>query len=398
MVSVEVILSFRKKGTGTMKHRGHGEGTIYHRQDGRWAASITVEGGKRKTFYGKSRKAVQEKLKGALHEQQQETLVTAPQQTLKQFLEDWLENTHKQNIRPRSHERYEQIVRLHIVPALGKVQLQKLAPQQLKKLYADKLKEGLSSVTIAAIHNLLHRALDDAVKWDIIARNVCDRISPPRKVQREITPLNVEQIHILLETVRGHPQEALFVLALNTGARRGELLGLKWNDINFTEGTMQIRRILNRVPTKMIKEVGQHYVESEPKTKKSRRSLFLTTLALDALKQHRSRQQDNKEKAGTAWEDHDYVFCTPLGKHLHPGNDALVELKKLLVKADLPNIRFHDLRHSSASLLLSMGVHPKIVQEILGHSLISMTMDIYSHVLPTMQKEAMEKLNQALQK
>jgi len=379
-----------------MKHRGHGEGTIYHRQDGRWAASITVESGKRKTFYGKSRKAVQEKLKGALHEQQQGTLVTTPQQTTKQFLEDWLENTHKQNIRPRSHERYEQIIRLHIVPSLGKVQLQKLAPQQLKKLYADKLKEGLSTVTVAAIHNLLHRALDDAVKWDILARNVCDRISPPRKINREITPLTAEQTHILLAEIRGHPQEALFVLALNTGMRRGELLGLKWRDINFIEGILQVRRILNRVPTKMIKEVGQRYVESEPKTKKSRRPILLTALALDALLQHRVKQQEAKEKAGAAWEDHDDVFCTPLGKHLHPGNDALVGLKKILVKANLPDIRFHDLRHSAATLLLSMEVHPKVVQEILGHSLISITMDIYSHVLPTMQKDAMEKLNRAL--
>ncbi|MBA2391473.1 MAG: site-specific integrase, partial [Ktedonobacteraceae bacterium] len=182
-----------------MTHRGHGEGTIYHRQDGRWAATITIEMGKRKTFYGKTRKEVQEKLKIALREQQQGTLITAPEQTVKQFLDDWLENSHKQNVRPRSHERYEQIVRLHILPSLGKVQLQKLAPQQLKKLYAEKLKEGLSAITVTAVHNLLHRALDDAVRWDLLARNVCDRVSPPRKEHREITPLSVEQIHLLLE-------------------------------------------------------------------------------------------------------------------------------------------------------------------------------------------------------
>ena len=380
-----------------MTHRGHGEGTIYHRQDGRWAASITLEPGKRKTFYGKTRKEIQEKLKIALREQQQGTLITTPEQTVKQFLDDWLENSHKQNVRPRSHERYEQIVRLHILPYIGKVQLQKLAPQQLKKLYADKLKEGLSAITVTAIHNLLHRALDDAVKWDLLARNVCDRVSPPRKEHREITPLSVEQIHLLLEAARGHPQEALFILALHTGMRRGELLGLKWQDISFTEGTLQVRRILNRVPTKMVKEAGQRYIETEPKTKKSRRNIFLTESALDALKQHQSRQLEARLKAGAAWEHHDYVFCTPLGKHLTPGHDALVQLKNLLAKAGLPAIRFHDLRHSSASLLLSLGVHPKVVQELLGHTQISMTMDIYSHALPTMQKEAMEKLNRKLQ-
>lgn len=381
-----------------MKRRGHGEGTIYLRQDGRWAACITLESGKRKSFYGKSRKAVQEKLKVALHEQQQGTLITTPQQTVKQFLEDWLENTHKQNVRPRSYERYEEIVRLHIVPSIGKVQLQKLAPQQLKKLYADKLKEGLSAVTVSAIHNLLHRALDDAVKWDVLSRNVCDRVSPPRKVRQEIKPLTLEQTHLLLEAVHDHPHEALFVLALTTGMRRGELLGLKWQDINFQEGVLQVRRILNRVPTKMVKEVGQNYIEAEPKTERSRRSIILTAMALDVLREHHIRQREDRKKAGADWQEHDYVFCTPLGKHLDPGNDALVGLKKILVKAGLPDIRFHDLRHSAATLLLSMGIHPKVVQELLGHSLISMTMDTYSHVLPTMQKDAMEKLNQALQK
>lgn len=380
-----------------MKRRGHGEGTIYQRNDGRWTAMITLENRKRKTFYGKTRKEVQEKLKIALREQQQGTLVTAPQQTVKQFLEDWLENTHKQNIRPRSHERYEQIIRLHIIPRLGKVQLQNLSPQQLNKLYADKLKEGLSAITVNAIHGLLHRALEDAVRWDLLSRNVCDRISPPRKVHREIEPLSVEQIHQLLEAARGHPQEALFILALNTGMRRGELLGLKWRDISFTDGTLQVRRILNRVPTKMVKEKGQRYVEAEPKTAGSRRNIVLTSMALDALKQHRTRQLEAKLKAGTSWEDHDYVFCTSLGRHLDPGHDVLVQLKKLLVKAGLPNIRFHDLRHSSASLLLSLGVHPKVVQELLGHTEISMTMNIYSHALPTMQKDAMEKLNRMLQ-
>jgi integrase len=380
-----------------MKRRGHGEGSIHLRKDGRWAASISLENRKRKTFYGKTRREVQEKLKVALREQQQGTLVTAPQQTVKQFLDDWLENTHKHNIRPRSYERYEQIVRLHIVPSLGKVQLQKLAPQQLKKLYADKLAEGLSAITVAAIHNLLHRALDDAVKWELLARNVCDRVSPPRRVHHEIQPLTLEQIHLLLEAARGHPQEALFILALNTGMRRGELLGLKWRDIHFGGGTLQVRRILNRVPTKMAGETGQRYEEAEPKTARSRRGIVLTEMALDALNLHQARQLEARLKAGADWEDHDYVFCTPLGKHLDPGHDVLVQLKKLLAKAGLPDIRFHDLRHSSASLLLGLGVHPKVVQELLGHMEISTTMNIYSHALPTMQRDAMEQLNRKLQ-
>lgn len=382
-----------------MAKRGNGEGSIYQRKsDAKWVGSITLENRKRKVFYGDTRKEVQEKMKVALREQQQGTLVTARQQTLKQYLEDWLENTHKQNIRPRSFERYEEIVRLHIVPAIGNVPLQKLTPQRLQKLYSDKLKEGYSSVTVIAIHNLLHKALDYAVRWELVAQNVCNKVSPPRRVRPEMKSLTPEQVQQLLDAARGHPQEALFILALSTGMRRGELLGLKWQDINFAEGTLQIRRVLSRVPTKMVKELGQSYIEAEPKTEKSRRGIALTDLALEALKDHRKRQSEMKEKAGDAWEEHDYVFCNPIGQHLHPGHDALEQLKVLLKKAGLPDIRFHDLRHSAATMLLSMGIHPKVVQELLGHSQISMTMDIYSHVLPTMQREAISKLNTVLKK
>jgi integrase len=199
--------------------------------------------------------------------------------------------------------------------------------------------------------------------------------------------LTPEQARRLLDAAKGHPQEALFVLALATGMRRGELLGLKWQDVNLDMGVLQVRRALTRMPT------GLGYQEAEPKTKTSRRSIILPSFAIEALKEHRTRQLEMKQKAGIAWEEHDYVFCTSTGKHLSPGHDVLVQLKKLLEKAGLPDIRFHDLRHSTATLLLSKGVHPKVVQEILGHSAINMTMDIYSHVLPTMHKEAMDGLN-----
>lgn len=382
-----------------MARRGNGEGSIYQRKsDGKWVGSIMLENRKRKVFYGNTRKEVQEKMKVALREQQQGTLVTARQQSLKQYLEDWLENTHKQNVRPRTHERYEEIVRLHIIPTIGDMPLQKLTPQRLQKLYSDKQKEGYAPVTVIAIHNLLHKALDTAVRWELLSQNVCDKVSPPRRVRPEMKSLTPEQAQQLLEAARGHPQEALFILAISTGMRRGELLGLKWQDINFAEKTLQVRRILSRVPTKQVEELGKSYIEAEPKTKQSRRSIALADLAIDALKRHRERQLEMREKAGAAWEEHDYVFCTPLGKHLHPGHDALEALKTLLKKAGLPDIRFHDLRHSAATMLLSMGTHPKVVQELLGHTQISMTMDIYSHVLPTMQHEAMGKMNDVLRK
>jgi integrase len=262
-----------------MARRGHGEGSIYQRKDGRWAASISLEGRKRKTFYGRTRKEVQERLKVALHEQQQGMLVTGPQQTVAQYIEYWLENVHKPTIRTLSYVKYQGLVRWHIVPELGYIQLQKLSPQHLQSLYAKKLGDGLSPKTITDIHNLLHKALDNAVRWSLISRNACDAVSPPRKKRFETHPLNTEQVRKLLDTARGHPREALIVLALATGMRRGELLGLKWQDINFDTGTLQVRRVLTYVGR-------QGYIEAEPKTEKSRRSIVLAPFALEALKQH----------------------------------------------------------------------------------------------------------------
>ncbi|HVB25217.1 MAG TPA: site-specific integrase [Ktedonobacteraceae bacterium] len=205
----------------------------------------------------------------------------------------------------------------------------------------------------------------------------------------------MEQVHRLLTAARGHRQEALFSLALATGMRRGEILGLKWQDINFTTSTLQIRRILTRIPTRMP---GKGYVEAEPKTQKSRRNIVVASFALASLKQHQQRQLAAKELAGEMWQEHDYVFCTSPGTHLNPTKDVLDPLKALLKKAGLPDIRFHDLCHSAATLLLSEGVHPKVVQELLGHNNISMTMDVYSHVLPGMQQDAISRLNSTLAK
>ena len=377
-----------------MGKRGNGEGSIYFRKsDEKWVGSITLENRKRRVFYGRTRKEVQEKLKVALREQQQGTLVTAPRQTLAQFLTDWLENSQKQSVRPRTYERYEELVRLHIAPALGRYELQKLSAQHLQAFYAKKSEEGLSATTINHFHNVLHKALDTAVKWNLVARNVCDLVSPPRRKRFEVHPLTLEQVRKLLSVVDGHEMEALFKLALATGLRRGELMGLKWQDINFDAGVLQVRRILSRVPTKMP---GKGYVEAEPKTQKSRRSVVIAPFALEALKKHQIRQLEAKLKVGSAWQEHDYVFCTSIGTHLNPTRDMLDQFKALLLKAGLPDIRFHDVRHSAATLLLSVGVHPKVVQEILGHSQISITMDVYSHVLPGMQQDAMSRLNDAL--
>jgi integrase len=379
-----------------MAKRGNGAGSIYHRKsDNKWVGSITLENGKRKVFYGKTQKEVQDKVNNALYEQQRGTLLITSQQTVEHFLTDWLENTHKRRIRPRTYERYQEAIKLHIIPALGRYQLQKLTPQQVQAFYAKEEKNGLAPATIIYYHSVLHNALDMAVKWGFINRNVCDVVSPPRKKRFEIQSLTTEQVQKLLSVLRGHKWEALFTMAIVTGLRRGEILALKWQDINFESCTLQVRRILSRVPTNTPGR--EHvYVEAEPKTQKSRRNVVIAPIAIAALEKHKALQAEARKQAGKDWLENDYVFCTSCGNHLGP-NYVVDVLKRLLKQAGLPSIRFHDLRHSAASLLLSLGTHPKVVQELLGHTQISMTMDIYSHVLPGMQQEAMNKLSQALE-
>jgi integrase len=327
-------------------------------------------------------------LKIVLREQQQGTLVTSPHQKIEQFLHQWLE-IHRASVRIRTYERYEQIVRIHLIPQIGHVQLQKLTVQHVQALYA-KLEKQLSSTSVNTIHAMLHKALEDAVKWGLLARNVCDAVSIPRRAYYEIKPLTMEQVQLLLDAAKGDSLEALWVLALTTGMRRGEILALKWQDINFEQAMLQVRRIFTRAP-------GSRYIESEPKTEKSRRSIMLASVTLETLKQHRVRQLEAKLQAGSEWQEQDLVFCTSFGTPLNP-NWVLERFKKLLQKAGLPDMRFHDMRHSIATILLSMGTHPKVVQELLGHNRIQQTVDTYSQVLPTIHRDAIKKLEDVLWK
>lgn len=378
-----------------MAKKANGEGSVYKRKsDGLYIASITLEG-KRKTFAFKKKADAYAKLREVQQNIQQGTFVERSQQTLEQFLMHWLEYTVKHTLRARSYERYEEIARLHIIPRLGNVKLQDLKPQHIQVLQAEKLEEGLSASTVGIIHQVLHKSLDDAVKLGLLGKNVCKAVPPPRENRKEVKPLTPDQSRKLLEVAKGHPLEALFVLALTTGMRRGELFALKWSDIDLEHGVLYVRRTLSRVPTKVRGESQDVLVEAETKTQRSRRSIVLTLLAVEALIEHRVKQDEQRRIAGASWQDNDYVFCAHDGTYLSPNHVSSVHLKRLLKEAGLPDIRFHDLRHGAATLLLSLQVHPKVVQEILGHSDISTTMNIYSHVLPSMQADAMKQLHSA---
>ncbi len=371
-----------------MARRKHDEGSVFQRKDGRWVAQVRLENGKMKQRYFKpnQEREAHTALRKMLHEKEQGTLPTGPNQTLKAYLEQWLEQVHKlSTVRISTYNMYRIVIYKHIIPMLGYVQLQKLTPQQVQVFYTNKLDEGLSPKRVRGFHSVLHSALENAVKWNLVGRNVCDLVNLPAPQRHEMQPLTPEQAQHLLQVAREQKLETLLTVAVATGMRRGELLGLHWQDIDFNEGCLYVRRTVGRIGKFGV-------VVSEPKTKRSRRKITLPGFVIDALKQHQERQQGMREKAGTQWRNKDIVFCNMYGDYLSTTN-LQIAFKRLLQSAELPNIRFHDLRHSAASFLAKLNVHPKVVQEILGHSNISMTLDIYSHLFPSTHQEAMSKLN-----
>jgi integrase len=230
----------------------------------------------------------------------------------------------------------------------------------------------------------LRRALGQAVKDGFVPRNVAEAVDAPRVVNKQMHPLTSEQARVLMEAAKGDRHEALYVLAVTTGLRRGELLGLKWEDIDHEARVLRVRRALASDARTFV----------EPKTAKSRRGVRLTTYSLDAVREHRERQLNERRSLDGLWRDHGLVFPSRVGTPLNPENLVERSFKPLLERAGLPSIRFHDLRHTCATLLLSKGVNPKIVQEMLGHANISVTLDTYSHVLPDMQEVAVAAMDE----
>jgi len=367
-----------------MAKRGNNEGTIYKRSDGRWASALTVTGRKQRSFYGKTRQEVAKKLMEALREREQGLPAMSERQTVGQFLTQWLE-TAKSTIRNTTFVRYEEYVRLHIAPVIGHIRLARLTPEDVQGLYTRKLAEGLSPTSVRHMPTVLHRVLRQALRWGRVARNVSEAADPPRRSTPEFQPLSPDEVKKFLEAAREDRLEGLYVLAVTTGMRQGEILGLQWRNLDLENGTLQVHATLQQGGT-----LG------EPKTAKARRQIDLPIVAIEPLRRHRIRQMKERIEAGPLWGESDFVFTNAVGRHIDPDNLRHRSFGPLLQRAALPNIRFHDLRHTAATVLMSLGTHPKVVQELLGHSQIAVTMDIYSHVLPTMQRKAMDDLDKLL--
>ena len=378
------------------KKRGNGEGSIYKSKDRPgYRASYTVQtakGPKRRYVSGKTRREVEEKLTKAKAERDGGLVFDAGNLTMGEYLDRWLSDSVRDAVKQSTFENYEYVVRRHLRPSLGRTKLKVLAPAQVQGLYRAKLDSGLSARTYQLIHTVLRKALKQAVRWELVPRNVTDAVTTPKLAKgatKGIRVLNADQARNLLGAARGDRLEALYVLAITAGLREGELLGLRWQDVDLEGATLSVRQQLTRT-----KKDGLCF--TTPKSPKSRRSVRLTRSAVEALERHRRRQLEDKSRLAGLWQDTGLVFTSTTGTPLDVGNLTYRSFRPLLEQADLSRIRFHDLRHTCATLLLSKNVNPKVVQERLGHANISETMDTYSHVLPSMQETAVNAMEDVL--
>jgi integrase len=307
--------------------------------------------------------------------------------TLADFLELWLKDYAWPNLSPKTAEGYEYIIRRHLIPGLGKLPLTHLKPEHLQRYYADKLSKGridgnggLSPKTVRHHHVTLHDALQSAVKWGLLARNPADAVDAPRFQRPEINIMSADEINRFLEAAKDTPYYAIFYLALFTGMRRSELLALKWTDVDLILCQIYVNRSLHQLKDGSM-------IIRQPKSDKSRRMISLTPSTVIVLLEHREYQSSIKMIQGLLLNDDDLVFSQLDGGPYRPDTITHAWIK-LTRKTGLKGIRLHDARHSHASLMLKQGVHPKIVQERLGHSSIQLTLDTYSHLVPGLQEAA----------
>jgi integrase len=374
------------------KNRGNGEGTVTQRKDGRWEARLTLTDGRRKCLYGKTRAEAARRLAVAIRDQEKGvSFARDERQSLASYLRSWLETLRPPTLKPRTWGRYESDVRVHLIPALGSTRLLKLSAQQVQAFYAAKRREGrLAPASIAHLHAVLHSALEQAERLGLVPRNVADLVKAPRpSAEHEMHVLTPEQAQTLLDAASGDRLEALYVLALTTGMRLGELLALRWRDVDLDTATLHVLHTLHH-------EQFGAWKLTRPKTAKSRLRIALTPRAVEALHSRRVRQAEERLALGEAWADHGFIFTRQDGEPLRGTHVLERGFHPLLQRAGLPLIRFHDLRHTCATLLLVQNVPAKVVSELLGHSSVAITLDRYSHVLPSMQQSAAAAMEQVL--
>ncbi|MFW5790441.1 MAG: tyrosine-type recombinase/integrase [Bacillota bacterium] len=327
-----------------------------------------------------------------IQEKQKGIAVSLNNLTLEEYLLKWLDDYALPNLSPTTFDGYNMIIKKHIIPALGALKLDEIKPLHIQSYQSEKLRSGrldnkpggLSKKTVLQHHRVLNKALNQAVMWQLISYNPVKAVPALSPDTPEIKSLSQDEVNRLLKAAEDSWSYYFIYIAVNTGMRRGELLGLRWEDINFTEELIQVRKNL-------VKSQKKGIVMKEPKNKSSKRVIQLAADDISELKKLKKKQNEYKLLYGPDYNNkYDLVFCKANGEILYP-NTATKRFNLIAEKANIENIRLHDLRHTHATLMLEAGVHPKVVQERLGHSTITTTLDTYSHVIPSMQKESVEK-------
>jgi integrase len=359
------------------KHiRGRYEGSISQPPSGHWRAQTTPINGHRITRTFKTKLEALTWLRDTQSELTRGFDYQGSKTLLKNYLHDWLK-TSRIALRPKTADSYSRTMDKHIIPNLGEVPLKDLTPFQVEKFYAGLIEKGVGIRTVRLVHSILHCALERAVLQSLLTRNPASHAVLPRYKHGEMKVLDDLQVNQFLLAAIDSPFVALYHLAVKTGMRMGELLGLRWSDLLWGSGRLYVQRQLQDV-----RGMGSFF--QEPKTSSGRRTLQLGEGTIQALREHSEFQHIQKEIAGKRWQDNDLIFPSKIGTPLNPSNLRL-DFNRVLERAGVPRVRFHDLRHTSASLMLNNGIPVIVVSKILGHSKPSITLDIYGHLYNEMQ-------------
>ena len=372
--------------------RGQNEGSIYKRPDGRWCGQVNlgyVNGKrKRKYLYGDTRAEVAAQMTKVQRDLQQYIMPVADERlTVKAFLTRWLEDAAQPSLRGTTYASYKGVVNGHLIPALGRIALVKLTAPDVLKYQKTKLVSGLSARTVTYHRAILRRALADAVKWELVYKNAAALASPPRAVRHEVSPFTPDEARTFLSKIPGNRLEALYVMAMGTGMRQGELLGLTWKCVNLDTGTATVKQQMQRVNGTLTLV--------EPKTAQSRRTVALPAIVVTALTAHRERQRFERKWAGSRWQEHSLVFTTTIGTPLDSAN-VTHNFQKTLSDAKIRKQRFHDLRHCAATLMLTQGADLRTIMDVLGHSTITLTANTYAHLTDATRRVAADMMDDVM--